>query len=97
MIKAKIFVDEGIKKIRLTGGEPLVRHDIIDIVSKLKDLKGLETVAMTTNGMVLAKKLPDLKAAGLDLINLSLDTLQEKKYAFITRRPSAGFKRVSNS
>ena len=94
---AKIFVDEGVKKIRLTGGEPLVRPDVIDLVAKLKALEGLETVAITTNGIVLAKKLDALKNAGLDMINLSLDTLEEKKYAFITRRPMAGFHKVMNS
>jgi len=94
---AKIFVDEGVKKIRLTGGEPLVRPDVIDLVAKLKALEGLETVAITTNGIVLAKKLDALKNAGLDMINLSLDTLEEKKYAFITRRPIAGFHKVMNS
>ena len=59
------------------------------------ECEGLETVAITTNGIVLAKKLDALKNAGLDMINLSLDTLEEKKYAFITRRPMAGFHKVS--
>merc|ERR1712223_278249 len=94
---SKIFVDEGVKKIRLTGGEPLVRPDVIDIIGKLKALEGLETVAITTNGIVLAKKLDALKEAGLDMINISLDTLEEKKYAFITRRPMAGFQKVMDS
>ena len=53
----KIFVQEGVKKVRLTGGEPLVRPDLIQIVSSLKQIEGLETVAMTTNGLVLSKKL----------------------------------------
>ena len=52
-------------------------------------------MAITTNGIVLAKKLDALKKAGLDMINISLDTLEEKKYAFITRRPMAGFQKVS--
>ena len=68
-----------------------------DIISRLKALEGLESVGLTTNGIVLSKKLGDLKNAGLDLINISLDTLQEKKYAFITRRPLAGFQRVMDS
>lgn len=56
----------GIKKIRLTGGEPLVRKDVIDIVQNLSDLRnyGLETIAMTTNGLTLKKKLKHLKNAG---------------------------------
>jgi len=90
----KIFVQEGVKKVRLTGGEPLVRPDLIKIVSSLKQIEGLETVAMTTNALVLSKKLDDLKLAGLDYLNISLDTLQEKKYGFVTRRPSKGFHRV---
>jgi len=52
---------------------------------------------MTTNGIVLAKKLDALKNAGLDMINISLDTLEEKKYAFITRRPMVGFQRVMDA
>ena len=52
---AKIFVGEGVKKIRLTGGEPLVRPDILNIVSNLKSIDGLETVALTTNGIVLGQ------------------------------------------
>jgi len=62
---AKIFVDEGVKKIRLTGGEPLVRPDVIDLVAKLKALEGLETVAITTNGIVLAKKIRCSKKCGV--------------------------------
>ena len=54
-------------------------------------------MAITTNGIVLSKKLEELKKAGLDRINISLDTLQEKKYAFITRRPMIGFHRVMDS
>lgn len=91
---ASIFVSEGVNKIRLTGGEPLVRPDVVDIVASLKKLSGLKTVAITTNGIVLSKKLPALTDAGLDAINISLDTLVPKKYAFVTRRPSAGFQRV---
>ncbi len=91
---AKVFVDEGVKKIRLTGGEPLVRPDVIDIVRELKNMAGIETVAMTTNGLVLGKKLAKLQEAGLDMLNISLDTLEEKKYAFVTRRPAKGFHRV---
>ena len=74
----------------------MVRPDVIEIISRLKSMDGLETVAITTNGIVLAKKLNDLQKAGLDMINLSLDTLEEKKYAFVTRRPSAGFHKVSS-
>ena len=59
--------------------------------------RSLETVALTTNGIVLTKKLEELKKAGLDHINISLDTLEAKKFGFITRRPSSGFHRVMES
>lgn len=91
---AEIFASEGVKKIRLTGGEPLVRKDAIEIVRRLKNIPGLETVAMTTNGVTLARKLPALKDAGLDAINLSLDTLRAEKFEFISRRPKAGHSKV---
>ncbi len=83
---ASLFVGEGVNKIRLTGGEPLVRRDVVEVVSRLKSLDGLETLAMTTNAMVLSRKLPALKEAGLDMINISLDTLVPQKFEFISRR-----------
>ncbi|XP_053289809.1 molybdenum cofactor biosynthesis protein 1 isoform X1 [Pleuronectes platessa] len=89
---ARLFVQEGVDKIRLTGGEPLIRPDIVEIISELKKLKGLKTVAVTTNGMNLAKLLPKLKDAGLDLINISLDSLVPVKFEFIVRRK--GFHKV---
>ncbi len=83
---AKLFADQGVTKIRLTGGEPLVRPDVIDIVSGLKALPGLTTVAMTTNAVALSRRLPALRRAGLDVLNISLDTLVPAKFEFITRR-----------
>ncbi|XP_057872374.2 GTP 3',8-cyclase, mitochondrial isoform X1 [Cryptomeria japonica] len=83
---ANLFVASGVDKIRLTGGEPTVRPDIEDICVRLTSLKGLKTLAMTTNGLTLAKKLPNLKAAGLNLLNISLDTLVPAKFEFLTRR-----------
>ena len=71
---AGIFVSEGVKKIRLTGGEPLVRGDAVELVARLKALPGLETIAITTNGLTLARKLPALQAAGLDAINIRCDS-----------------------
>jgi len=94
---ARIFVSEGVKKIRLTGGEPLVRGDVVDIVRRLKLLPGLETVAMTTNGVTLSRKLAALKDAGLDALNISLDTLVPEKFEFVSRRPKAGHLKVLNS
>lgn len=83
---ANLFVSSGVNKIRLTGGEPTIRKDIEDICLELSNLKGLKTLAMTTNGIVLARKLPKLKECGLTAINISLDTLVPAKFEFMTRR-----------
>ncbi|XP_030756552.1 molybdenum cofactor biosynthesis protein 1 isoform X2 [Sitophilus oryzae] len=83
---AQLFVRQGVTKIRLTGGEPTVRKDLVDIIENLKKLPGLETVAMTTNGLTLTRQLVALQRAGLDILNISLDTLNAKKYEKITRR-----------
>lgn len=87
---ANIFVTSGVDKIRLTGGEPTIRKDIEDICLELSNLKGLKTLAMTTNGIVLAKKLPKLKECGLNALNISLDTLVPVKFEFMTRRKGHG-------
>ncbi|XP_042244414.1 molybdenum cofactor biosynthesis protein 1 isoform X2 [Thunnus thynnus] len=89
---ARLFVQEGVDKIRLTGGEPLIRPDVLDIIAELRKLEGLKTIAVTTNGMNLARLLPKLKDAGLDLINISLDSLVPAKFEFIVRRK--GFHKV---
>ncbi|CAK9144782.1 unnamed protein product [Ilex paraguariensis] len=81
-----LFVSSGVDKIRLTGGEPTIRKDIEEICLQLSNLKGLKTLAMTTNGISLARKLPKLKECGLSLVNISLDTLVPAKFEFITRR-----------
>lgn len=75
----------GIKKVRITGGEPLVRLDIEDLISSLDKL-GLSDISMTTNGVLLSKKAQTLKEAGLDRVNISLDSLKKDKYFEITRR-----------
>ncbi|KAM9317365.1 molybdenum cofactor biosynthesis protein 1 isoform 2-T2 [Gastrophryne carolinensis] len=92
---ARLFVQEGVDKIRLTGGEPLVRPDVGDIIAELRKLEGLKTIALTTNGIALARHLPKLKEAGLDLLNISLDTLVPAKFEFIARRK--GFPKVMES
>ncbi|XP_029900328.1 molybdenum cofactor biosynthesis protein 1 isoform X2 [Myripristis murdjan] len=89
---ARLFVQEGVEKIRLTGGEPLIRPDVLDIIAELRKLEGLKTIAVTTNGMNLARLLPKLKESGLDLINISLDSLVPAKFEFIVRRK--GFHKV---
>lgn len=75
----------GIKKVRVTGGEPLVRKGIVDICERIAAIKEIEEVCMTTNGLLLEKYAKDLKKAGLDRLNISLDTLDEKKYSDMTR------------
>ncbi|KAM0048654.1 putative lyase [Helianthus debilis subsp. tardiflorus] len=92
---ANLFVSSGVNKIRLTGGEPSIRKDIEEICSQLSNLKGLKTLAMTTNGLALTRKLPNLKDCGLNLLNISLDTLVPAKFEFMTRRK--GHERVMES
>jgi len=75
----------------------LVRGDVVDIVRRLKLLPGIETVAMTTNGVTLSRKLPALKDAGLNALNISLDTLIPEKFEFVSRRPKAGHAKVLNA
>ena len=75
----------GIYKIRLTGGEPLVRKNISYLVSQLKRLEGIREVSMTTNGILLASMASELKEAGLDRLNISLDSLDPELYKYITR------------
>lgn len=82
---AKVFVKLGVKKIRLTGGEPLLRAGILDIVERIGKLEGLKDFAITTNGVLLKKYAKELKIRGLKRVNISLDTLDENKYKNITR------------
>ncbi|XP_058255884.1 molybdenum cofactor biosynthesis protein 1 isoform X4 [Hemibagrus wyckioides] len=89
---ARLFVREGVEKIRLTGGEPLIRPDVLHIIAELRKLEGLKTIAVTTNGMNLARLLPGLKKAGVNLLNVSLDSLVPAKFEFIVRRK--GFHKV---
>ncbi len=83
---ARLFVAEGVDKIRLTGGEPLVRKGVDDLIRTIGKIDGLKTFAITTNGLLLPKKIDALHKAGVNLINISLDTLNAKKFEFITRR-----------
>lgn len=75
----------GINKIRLTGGEPLVKRNIISIIRELKKIEQIKEVCLTTNGILLNTMSKDLKEAGIDRINFSLDTLNKEKYKYITR------------
>lgn len=75
----------GLRKIRLTGGEPLVHPDIIELVHSIASIEGIEDVSLTTNGMLLEKMAARLAEAGLRRVNVSLDSLQPKKFHQLTR------------
>jgi cyclic pyranopterin phosphate synthase len=82
---ARLSVRLGIEKIRLTGGEPLVRKNITDLIVALKQIPGIKEISLTTNGVLLADQAQSLWEAGINRINISLDTLNPKNYARITR------------
>lgn len=79
-------VSLGIRHVRLTGGEPLVRRGCVELVKKIKNISGIDTVGMTTNGVLLAEYARTLKEAGLDSVNVSLDTLDETEFQRLTGR-----------
>jgi GTP 3',8-cyclase len=83
---ARVAVSIGIEQIRLTGGEPLVRRDLPDLVSSLTKLEGLRSLSLTTNGILLKQQAKALAEAGLTRINVSLDSLIKEKFAKLTRR-----------
>lgn len=76
----KIFVSFGVKKIRITGGEPLMRRDLPVLVRMIRDVDGVEDIAMTTNGSLLKQYARPLKEAGLDRVSVSLDSLDEERF-----------------
>ncbi len=81
----KIAKKIGVRKIRLSGGEPLLKKDIVEIVEKIASL-GFKDISMTTNGILLEKYAQELKDAGLDRVNVSLDTLNPETFEFITKK-----------
>ena len=84
---ARLFVAQGVRKIRLTGGEPLLRANLADLIGDLTSIAGVEDVALTTNGVLLARHAAELKAAGLSRITVSLDSLDPEVFS----RMSGGF------
>ncbi len=82
----KVLATLGVTKVRFTGGEPLLRMDIVELVREAKKIAGIKTVNLTTNGLLLDSFLPALVDAGLDAINFSIDTLDRERYHTITRR-----------
>ena len=83
----RLFAQLGVRKLRLTGGEPLLRANLADLIGDLTDIPGIEDIALTTNGVLLAKYAAELKAAGLKRITVSLDSLDPKVFA----KMSGGF------
>lgn len=81
---AAAFVRAGVKKIRLTGGEPLIKKNLLELVRMIRAVPGLQELALTTNGLLLGELAAGLRAAGLDRVNISLDTLKEKTFKEIT-------------
>ena len=82
----RIVAQAGVKRIRLTGGEPLVRKQLSELIRMLRSIDGIEDIALTTNGILLAKQAQELREAGLDRLNVSLDTINADKFEKITRR-----------
>jgi cyclic pyranopterin phosphate synthase len=83
---ARLFVALGVEKIRLTGGEPLVRQDLPSLIEKLSAVEGLRDLCLTTNGALLAERIDALRQAGLRRINISIDTLDADKFKRMTKR-----------
>ena len=83
-----IFAQLGIKKLRITGGEPFVRQGILDFLRQARQIRGIESLFVTTNGIEISQYIPELKKVGITGINLSLDTLDRQRFADITRRDS---------
>ena len=81
-----LFAKAGITKVRLTGGEPTLRKDLSDIVSKIAAVPGIRQIGITSNGIKLARQLPQLRNLGVSLLNISLDTLHKTRFEKMTRR-----------
>lgn len=82
----RVLVELGIQKIRITGGEPFVRKDLMKLLTTLSRLSGLQQIHLTTNGVATAPLVPELKKLGISSVNLSLDTLDRERFFQITRR-----------
>ena len=80
----QILAQRGITKVKITGGEPLVRHGCTDLIREIKKIPGIEMVTLTTNGILLQSMLPKLLEAGVDAVNVSLDTFQRARYEYLT-------------
>ncbi len=90
----RVFSEFGVKSVRLTGGEPLVRKNLEGLVSQLSEIDGIEEITLTTNGFFLEEKAEILKESGLKRVNVSLDTLNPEKFSFITGMEKDSFFKV---
>jgi len=81
----RVAVHAGVRKVRITGGEPLVRKNIISLIKMIKSIEGIHQLSLTTNGMLLERYAEELADAGLDRVNVSLDSLKTERYREITR------------
>jgi cyclic pyranopterin phosphate synthase len=91
----RLMASMGITKVRLTGGEPFVRTDLMKLIRKIVEIPGINDVHLTTNGVLTKPHIPELKALGIASVNLSLDTLDKERFKIITRRDE--FDRVWNT
>ena len=78
-------VKAGIRRVRLTGGEPLVRKGVVDLIREINDIPEIEDISLTTNGILLPKMASELRDAGLTRVNISLDTLDPAQFSYVTR------------
>jgi len=85
----RVMAGMGLRKLRITGGEPLVRRDLSTLVRKLRAVDGIEDVALSTNAVLLAEQADALRAAGVDRLNVSLDSLRPERVDAISRRPGS--------
>jgi len=85
LLALRVAAELGVRKLRVTGGEPLFRRNIVDICEDAAQIRGIEEICMTTNGTLLPGLAKPLKRAGVSRLNISLDTLDERKYAWMTR------------
>ncbi|KAF2073968.1 hypothetical protein CYY_004713 [Polysphondylium violaceum] len=92
---SRLFASAGVTKIRFTGGEPLIRKNIESLIEQVGKIEGIEKIGITTNGLVLHRKLERLQKGGVNLLNISLDTLDTHKFTLITRR--LGWEKVMES
>ena len=81
-----VFSELGVDKVRLTGGEPLLRREVVDVVERLAANPDVRDLSMTTNGVLLARQAESLRSAGLDRVSVSLDTLRPERFKQLTRR-----------